>query len=130
MTLAGSGRVVLGAIGDDCKGWPTVSVRVDGVVVGSTTIVDATRYGAYPVGRAVAAGTHAVTISFVNDYRDATCDRNVHVGFARMETAGGPSTPAPTTRPATRTGSTATASPRGGWTCPTWSTPRWSSATT
>jgi Ca-dependent carbohydrate-binding module xylan-binding len=95
-TLDGSGRVVLGAIGDDCDGWPTVRVTVDGAVVGSTTIVDAHRYGQYPVGKAVGAGRHAVVIAFVNDYRDTSCDRNVSVGFAAMESAGPTPAPSPT----------------------------------
>lgn len=103
-TLDGSGRVVLGAIGDYCEGWPTVRVTVDGAAVGDTTIVDASRYGNYPVGRPVGAGRHAVVVSFVNDHMTAACDRNVHVGFAAMESTGAPaptapapSTPAPTT---------------------------------
>ena len=37
-TIDGSGRVLVGAVGDDCDGWPTISVSVDGTRVGGTTI--------------------------------------------------------------------------------------------
>ncbi|MBM0231276.1 metallophosphoesterase [Micromonospora sp. STR1_7] len=87
-SVTGSGRVLIGAIGDNCQGWPTVRVTVDGVSVGQTTIVSATSYGTYPVGAALGAGQHAVRIQFVNDFRAETCDRNVHVAYARMETPG------------------------------------------
>ncbi|MEU8153277.1 carbohydrate-binding domain-containing protein [Micromonospora sp. NPDC048986] len=87
-SISGSGRVLIGAIGDNCQGWPTVRVTVDGVNVGQTTIVSATSYGTYPVGTAVGGGQHTVRIQFVNDFRADSCDRNVHVGYARMETAG------------------------------------------
>ncbi|WP_155373857.1 carbohydrate-binding domain-containing protein [Catellatospora vulcania] len=86
-TITGSGRVQLGAIGDNCEGWPTVQVTVDGTVAGSTTIVSATQYGTYGVGPALAAGTHSVKIQFVNDFSSSSCDRNVHLGYARMEFA-------------------------------------------
>ncbi|GAB3950478.1 carbohydrate-binding domain-containing protein [Micromonospora vulcania] len=87
-SITGSGRVVIGAIGDNCQGWPTVQVTVDGVSVGQTTIVSATSYGTYPVGAAVGAGQHSVKLQFINDFRSDTCDRNVHISYARMETAG------------------------------------------
>ncbi|WP_309232045.1 carbohydrate-binding domain-containing protein [Micromonospora tarensis] len=87
-TSTGSGRVLIGAIGDYCEGWPTVRVTVDGVSVGQTTIVSATSYGTYPVGAAVDAGQHTVRVQLVNDFRTDACDRNVHIAYARMETAG------------------------------------------
>jgi hypothetical protein len=102
-TLDGSGRVVLGAIADYCQGWPTVRVVVDGQRVGDTTIVSTTYYGSYPVGVAVGAGTHKVTISFINDLYLTTCDRNVYVGFAQMETPSATTSPAPSA-PAAPTG--------------------------
>ncbi|MFC4587396.1 carbohydrate-binding domain-containing protein [Sphaerisporangium corydalis] len=84
-TIDGSGRVAIGAIGDNCEGWPTVQVTVDGTVAGQTTIVSATSYGTYPVGPALGAGTHSVKIQFINDLSTAACDRNVHLAYARME---------------------------------------------
>ncbi|RKR92249.1 calcineurin-like phosphoesterase family protein [Micromonospora pisi] len=87
-SITGSGRVLIGAIGENCQGWPTVRVTVDGVSVGQTTIVSATSYGTYPVGTVVGAGQHNVKIQFVNDFRAEPCDRNVHIAYARMETPG------------------------------------------
>ncbi|PWR10834.1 metallophosphoesterase [Micromonospora acroterricola] len=87
-SITGSGRVLIGAIGENCQGWPTVRVTVDGVSVGQTTVVSATSYGTYPVGAAVGAGQHTVKIQFINDFRADPCDRNVHVAYARMETPG------------------------------------------
>ncbi|MGI5147597.1 carbohydrate-binding domain-containing protein [Plantactinospora sp. CA-294935] len=87
-TISGSGRVVVGAIGDNCEGWPTIRVTVDGVMAGETTIVSASQYGSYPVGVARGAGQHSVRIQLVNDRSTAACDRNVHIGYARMETPG------------------------------------------
>ncbi|MFI6763288.1 carbohydrate-binding domain-containing protein [Micromonospora sp. NPDC050417] len=87
-SITGSGRVLIGAIGENCQGWPTVKVTVDGVSVGQTTIVSAASYGTYPVGTAVGAGQHNVKIQFVNDFRAEPCDRNVHIAYARMETPG------------------------------------------
>jgi hypothetical protein len=86
-TIAGSGRVLIGAIGDNCEGWPAIRLTVDGVVRGESTIVSATQYGSYPIGSAIASGTHSVKIQFINDFRSSTCDRNVHVAYARLENA-------------------------------------------
>src|SRR5690348_10349287 len=64
--LDGFGRVVVGAIGSDCGGWPTIRVLVDGAVLGEATITDAHNYGAYPVGGFVNPGHHNVEIHFIN----------------------------------------------------------------
>jgi acetyltransferase-like isoleucine patch superfamily enzyme len=95
-TLDGSGRVVLGAIGDYCQGWPTARVVVDGQPVGDTTIVSHTHYGSYPVGAPVGPGRHVVTISLINDLYIPPCDRNIHIGFAWLESAASALSPAPT----------------------------------
>ncbi|MGW3887809.1 carbohydrate-binding domain-containing protein [Micromonospora chokoriensis] len=87
-SVSGSGRVLIGAIGDNCQGWPTVRVTVDGVSVGQTTIVSATSYGTYPVGAAVGAGQHMVQIQLVNDFRDDSCDRNVPFQHHQSGTPG------------------------------------------
>jgi hypothetical protein len=133
-TIEGAGRVVVGATGTYCAGWPRLQVMVDGVVVGTAKMVDARRYGAYPIGRAVGPGRHQVTIRYTNDFRTATCDRNVHIASARMERPAEvapaadqpvppPVRPAPTTRPAAPTTSApaTTTSPRA--TTPPVSTP-------
>ncbi|MGN9777078.1 metallophosphoesterase [Micromonospora sp. H33] len=88
-TIEGSGRVVVGAIGDHCDGWPVVRVRVDGAAAGEVTIGSATDYGRHPVGPELGDGTRSVTVELVNDRFTAECDRNVHVAYARMETVPG-----------------------------------------
>jgi hypothetical protein len=103
-TIEGSGRVVFGAVGDNCYGWPVVQVTADGKVVGSTTIGDAHQYGMYPVGEALGAGKHTVTFRLSNDrYSPPTCDRNVHIGYAEMEfdATGDPPPPISTLAPTT-----------------------------
>jgi len=87
-TIEGSGRVVVGAIGNNCGGWPTVRVSVDGQVTGEVTINSNTQYGSHPVGTSVGGGRHTVVIQFINDFASSTCDRNVHIGSARMENPG------------------------------------------
>jgi hypothetical protein len=86
-TISGSGRVQIGAIGDNCQGWPAIRLTVDGTDVGQSTIVSATHYGTYPIGPALGQGQHAVRVQFVNDFSGSGCDRNVHIAYARMEFA-------------------------------------------
>lgn len=101
--IEGSGRVLIGAIGDPCGGWPTVEGTVDGKRLGATTIVSASQYGTYGVGPGtLPAGTHKVVLRFVNDrYDPPACDRNVHVGYARMEFPANAGRPAPGPAPTT-----------------------------
>jgi hypothetical protein len=94
-TVSGSGRVLIGAIGDNCQGWPTLEVWVDGTSVGRTTVTSHTAYGSYPLQRAVPAGQHLVTVAMVNDFRNDSCDRNAHLGFVSMEVPAGAPKPKP-----------------------------------
>jgi Ca-dependent carbohydrate-binding module xylan-binding len=97
-TVDGSGRVVFGAIGDNCTGWPIVEVKADGKVIGSTTVSDAKNYGAYPVGDALGTGRHTVTFRLSNDaYSPPKCDRNVHLAYAQMEFDSAANPPGPIT---------------------------------
>lgn len=101
-TIEGSGRIVIGAVGDYCEGWPTISVFEDGREIGSTTIVSHTDYGSYHIGPAGSAGLpegkHAIKITFTNDYaRSGKCDRNVALGYARMEFPAASVSPGATT---------------------------------
>lgn len=94
-TLTGSGTVTIGAIGQNCDGWPTVSISVDGKTVGEATITDAKNYGNYPTTVAVGDGSHLVEIQLTNDHSVAgRCDRNAFIGSARMQALP---TAAPTT---------------------------------
>ena len=86
-TITGAGRVEIGAIGDYCRGWPLVRVSADGTVLGDVSIVDARRYGSYPVGTPLRSGRHRITITLLNDLSGGGCDRNVHLGSARIGAA-------------------------------------------
>ncbi len=87
-TVSGSGRVVVGATGKDCEGWPSAAVYVDGVNQGNLTFSSKTNYGAYLTPRALAAGSHAVKVVFLDDrYVAGVCDRNINLATVRMEFA-------------------------------------------
>ncbi|GAB2693498.1 carbohydrate-binding domain-containing protein [Thalassiella azotivora] len=67
-----------------CEGGPTVVVAVDGREVGRVT-ADADRYGSlrhYEMALPflVEAGRHVVTLTYGNDHRSGTCDRDLKVG--------------------------------------------------
>ncbi|NGM12990.1 metallophosphoesterase [Verrucosispora sp. WMMA2044] len=79
IVVRGAGRLVVGAIGDHCDGWPTLRVRVGGALVGEVTVTSATDYGGYPVGAELPDGTHDVRIELVNDRYTGACDRNAHL---------------------------------------------------
>jgi hypothetical protein len=116
-TVSGAGRVDIGAIGTYCQGWPTIRVEADGVTLGDLSILDAGRYGSYPVGGPLAAGRHRIMISLLNDFAGGGCDRNVSIGSARIVAAAPvppTSTPAPTTttRPPTTAPPTSTTTTR------------------
>jgi hypothetical protein len=109
-TITGGGRVEIGAIGDYCRGWPLVRVSADGTVLGDVSIVDARRYGSYPVGTPLRSGRHRITVTLLNDLSGGGCDRNVHLGSARIGAAA--ATPPTTAFPPTPTPSAPAASAR------------------
>ncbi|ROP34635.1 glycoside hydrolase family 6 protein [Pseudokineococcus lusitanus] len=109
-TLTGAGRVVLRARGDQCAGAPRAQVAVDGRTLGTVQVVNASGWWEYPVGDPVSAGRHQVVVTFLNDHRTATCDRNLFAGWIAL--VPGPTTPVvrptptppPPTTPAPTTG--------------------------
>ncbi len=131
-TISGSGRILIGAIGDECDGWPTIRVFVGDRRIGDTTIVNHTKYGTYGIGpegeSELPEGKHTVQVHFVNDkYAKGRCDRNVALGYARMEypsgdsnPTGGPATGAApaSSRPPTSATPTATGTASGGFVHP------------
>ena len=66
------------ARGTQCNGAPSLQMTIDGIRMGTWSI-NTTNYAQYGVAKALAAGTHAITLALVNDYGTATCDRNVYV---------------------------------------------------
>lgn len=86
-----TGRVVLSASADLCgPAAPEAEVSLDGTVLGRTRIVNPVAGGAwdYPLAlpAGVQAGTHTVTVRFLNDHREAGCDRNLHLRQAVVTT--------------------------------------------
>jgi len=79
---------------DLCDGPSQAEVTVDGAVLGRIDVVNASQWWDYPMGPALADGTHTVQVRFLNDYLRPGCDRNLHVGWVSTTTA--PSAPAPT----------------------------------
>jgi hypothetical protein len=71
-------QVWVKARGDQCDGAPRMVVTVDGKTV-MTQDVTATAWTAYSASLGAADGSHKVAVSFTNDYRSATCDRNLRV---------------------------------------------------
>jgi hypothetical protein len=105
LSLAAAANTIrLRAKGKQCAGAPRAIVSVDGTRVASWDVT-ATSYATYSVGRALTAGSHRVTVEFDNDYRSATCDRNLYVDeviFAADTTTATPiatATPSPTPTP-------------------------------
>ena len=96
-TVDGSGRIMIGAIGENCQGWPTIRVTVGGSLAGETTLVSATQYGTYPVGTALGGGRHEIKIQLINDRYADGCDRNAHLAYARMESPDTAPVPPPAT---------------------------------
>jgi hypothetical protein len=61
--------------------------------------VTATSYATYSVDHALTAGSHRVTVEFNNDYRSATCDRNLYVDEAIIAADTTTATPIATATP-------------------------------
>jgi hypothetical protein len=88
-TTAGSG-ISVRALGDQCQGAPTMTVKVDNVTVFTTT-VPATSWTTYSGARAITAGSHAFSIQFSGDlFVPPSCDRNLRVDNVTVTTGAGP----------------------------------------
>ncbi|GIJ78869.1 Calcineurin-like phosphoesterase [Micromonospora phaseoli] len=84
-TVRGAGRLVIGAIGEHCDGWPTIRVSTTGGPIGEVTITSGTDYGGYALGPQLAEGRYDIRIELVNDRYTSECDRNAHLAYARMQ---------------------------------------------
>ncbi|PPK98004.1 putative xylan-binding protein with Ca-dependent carbohydrate-binding module [Kineococcus xinjiangensis] len=92
--LGGSvSHLVLRARGDQCAGSPTLQVSVDGREVGSATVTS-TDWQDYSFPGSWPDGAHRVAVSFANDLRTSTCDRNLRVDVVSARHASLPA-PAP-----------------------------------
>jgi hypothetical protein len=89
------------AEGNQCDGAPRMVVKIDAVQVGTTVSVGAATWTAYEFTKAVTAGTHSVSIAFVNDSSTTSCDRNLVVDKVTFAADAGTSGNLALNRPAT-----------------------------
>ncbi len=95
VTTTKADRLVVRARGDQCKGAPRMVVRVGSTQVLSTLISN-TSWTDHTVSITPVSGAQTVHVSFINDHRTSTCDRNLRVdkvSFVSSTT----SAPAPST---------------------------------
>ena len=93
-TAPAAAAVAVRARGDQCGGAPRMVVWIDGVKRLSRS-VSATSWTGYRTDVAIPAGGHRVKISFTNDWRTSTCDRNLRVDRVRFVEVAAAPTPAP-----------------------------------
>jgi hypothetical protein len=79
-TMASSGlqQVWVKARGDQCAGAPRMVVSLDGKTVMTRDVTQST-WTVFSASVGAADGDHTVAVAFTNDYRSATCDRNLRV---------------------------------------------------
>jgi Ca-dependent carbohydrate-binding module xylan-binding/Glycosyl hydrolases family 39 len=102
--------MVVRAKGDQCQGAPRMSVAVDGRQLLSTT-VPATTWTDYRAPAVLSAGSHQVSVSFLNDYLTNNCDRNLYLDKLTLGLAGATPAPSPTPTPSPSATPTTTPSP-------------------
>ena len=78
MSSSGLQQVWVKARGDQCAGAPRMVVTLDGKTV-MTQDVTPTSWTVYSASVGAPDGNHTVAVSFTNDYRSASCDRNLRV---------------------------------------------------
>ncbi len=93
VTTARADRLVVRARGDQCGGAPRMVVKVGGTQVLSK-LVSATKWTDYPVSIAPVSGAQTVRVSFTNEHRTRSCDRNLRVDKVSFVSTAAPA-PAP-----------------------------------
>jgi hypothetical protein len=78
MSINGLQQVWVKARGDQCGGAPRMVVSLDGRTV-MTKDVTQTTWTVFSGSIGAPDGKHTVTVAFTNDYKSATCDRNLRV---------------------------------------------------
>ena len=96
LTTTGSPSISVRARGDQCGGAPLVTVKLNGAIALRASLT-ATTWTTYTAAVPVPAGTHGISVTFSNDYRSATCDRNLRVDAITL--APTTTTPAPAPGP-------------------------------
>lgn len=91
-------QVIVSAKGDVCDGSPHMVVKVDGNTVISTDVPNTAGWKEYSANKALSAGMHTFKISFTNNYKTSSCNRNLRVDYMRLldnQSAPSPSPSAP-----------------------------------
>jgi Glycosyl hydrolases family 6/Ca-dependent carbohydrate-binding module xylan-binding len=78
MPTTGLQQVWVKARGDQCAGAPRMVVSLDGRTV-MTRDVTVSTWTVFSASVGAADGPHMVTVAFINDYGNASCDRNLRV---------------------------------------------------
>ncbi len=78
VSTGGSKLLTVRARGDQCLGAPLMTVKLNGAIAFRSS-VSSTSWSTYSANVPVAAGTYGVSVSFTNDYKTSTCDRNLRV---------------------------------------------------
>ncbi|WP_018601500.1 carbohydrate-binding domain-containing protein [Mycobacterium sp. 155] len=86
--------VVVRAMGQSCKGAPSMTISMNGTAIGTGT-VSATSWTDYTATASIPAGTYTLTVAYTNDYRNGSCDRNLLLDKVTVLTSD--ATPAATT---------------------------------
>ena len=89
-------RLVVRARGDACDGAPRMVVKVNGTQVLSRS-VSATGWADYAAAIAPVSGEQKVSVSFTNDRRTRTCDRNLRLDKAAFVSSAATEPPLATT---------------------------------
>lgn len=66
---------------DECEGWPEMLVSVDGFEIGSANVATSIS-GSYQFDGTWPAGSHWMSVKFLDDHSAATCDRSLKVHAA------------------------------------------------
>ncbi len=82
VTTVAAAQLLVVARGDQCNGAPLMRVQVDGADVG-TVSVSSSSWAPYSFQTAMPAGSHTITVSFINDYKGGGCNRALRVDYVR-----------------------------------------------
>ena len=88
VTSRATRRITVRARGEQCGGAPRMIVSVDGRTALAVS-VGATSWTNYAADLALNDGTHKLGVRFNNDFRSATCDRNLLVDSIKLTSVAG-----------------------------------------
>lgn len=78
-TITGGAGLVLNASAEPCEGNPQLDVRLDGYPIGLFEVDNSSGQKPYYLNPVPWTGSGNLTITFTNDYKTDSCDRNVNI---------------------------------------------------